>query len=139
MNLQVSTQLRIVTLPCFREKPFYVKLATFSTAQGTKNQIKAIADPKSTLKINRGHVGQFSKFCLCQQLFAFKRFCMETRLSNILKTTNATKFIKTILESTYKVVLGTYNLAATTPPFLLIRADEFYALFDIQIITFAVY
>ena len=39
---------------------------------------------------------------------------METRLSNILKTTNATKFIKTILESTYKVVLDTYNLAAPT-------------------------
>ena len=37
---------------------------------------------------------------------------METRLSNILKTTKATIFIKTILESTYKVVLGTYNLEA---------------------------
>ena len=33
---------------------------------------------------------------------------METRLSNILKITNATKFIKTILESTFKVVLGTF-------------------------------
>ena len=50
---------------------------------------------------------------------------METRLSNILKNTNAAKFIKTILESTYKVVLGTYNLAATTPPFFLLRAVEF--------------
>ena len=37
----------------------------------------------------------------------FKTFCMETRLHNILKTTNTAKFIKTILESTYKVVLGT--------------------------------
>ena len=35
---------------------------------------------------------------------------METRLSNILKTTNTTKFIKTILESTYKVVLGKYDV-----------------------------
>ena len=62
---------------------------------------------------------------LMQQLFAFKRFCMEMRLSNILKTTNATKFIKTILESTYKVVLGTYNLAAPTRPVFLLRAVEF--------------
>ena len=50
---------------------------------------------------------------------------METRLSNILKTTNATKFIKTILESTYKVVLGTYNLAAPVRPVFLLRAVEF--------------
>ena len=27
---------------------------------------------------------KFFKFCLCQQSFAFKRFCMETRLSNTL-------------------------------------------------------
>ena len=43
-----------------------------------------------------------------------KRFCMEATLYNILKTTNATKFIKTILKSTYEVVLATYNLAAPT-------------------------
>ena len=50
---------------------------------------------------------------------------METRLSNILKTTNATKFIKTILESTYKVELGTYNLAAPKRPVFLLRVFEF--------------
>ena len=55
----------------------------------------------------------------------FAYVSIEARLSNILKTTNATMFIKTILESTYKVVLGTYNLAATTPPFFLLRAVEF--------------
>ena len=38
-----------------------------------------------------------------QQLFAFKRFCKETRLSNILKTKNATKFIKTALERSCKL------------------------------------
>ena len=72
----------------------------------------------------RGHVEHFCKFCLCQQLFAFKLFCMETRLSNIFKTTNATKFIKTILERTYKVVLGKYNLAAPTRPVFLLRAVD---------------
>ena len=47
------------------------------------------------------------------------------RLSNILKTTNATKFIKTILESTYKAVLGTSNLAAQIQQVFLLRAAEF--------------
>ena len=56
---------------------------------------------------------------------AVKRFCMEKRLYNILKTANATKFIKTILESTYKVVLDTYNLAAPTQSVFLLRAVEF--------------
>ena len=50
---------------------------------------------------------------------------MEMRLSNILKTTNATKFIKTILESTYKVVLDAYNLTVPTRPVILLRAVEF--------------
>ena len=38
------------------------------------------------------------KFCLRQQLFAFKEFYMETSLSNISKTTNV-NFTKTILKS----------------------------------------
>ena len=50
---------------------------------------------------------------------------METRLSNILKTTNAKDFIETILERKYKVVLGTYNLAAPTRPIFLLGAVEF--------------
>ena len=36
----------------FREKPFYIKLTTFSTAQGTKNETKPIVDLKSTSKVN---------------------------------------------------------------------------------------
>ena len=50
---------------------------------------------------------------------------METRLRNILKTTNITKFIKTILKSTYKVLLGTYSLAVPTQPIFLLRAVDF--------------
>ena len=68
-----------------------------------------------------GYVGKFSEFCLYQQLLAFKRFCIETTLSDILKTKNATKFIKIILESTDKVLLSTYNLAAPTRPIFLGR------------------
>ena len=52
------------------------------------------------------YVGQFLQFSLCQQLFAFEHFRMETRLGNISKATNATEFVKTILESSNKVLLG---------------------------------
>ena len=41
------------------------------------------------------------KFCLHQQLFTFKEFCMENRLSNILKTINVTKLTKAILKGSY--------------------------------------
>ena len=54
-----------------------------------------------TFKIN---VRQCSKFCLRQQLFAFIEFCMEKRLSNIFKTTNATKLTKIIRKSFYRAL-----------------------------------
>ena len=72
-----------------------------------------------------GHVGQFSKFCLRQLLFAFKEFRMKTRLLNISKTTNATNFTKTILRSSYKVLLGRCNLTAPKRHIFLLRALEF--------------
>ena len=71
-------------------------------------------------------MGQFSKFCLCQQLFAFKDFCMETRLRNISKTRNDTDFNKTILESLYKVLLVTCNLTALKRPIFLLTTLEFW-------------
>ena len=95
-----------------------MKLTTFSTAKKTEFDTKLMTYSETK------YVEQFSKFCLCQQLFAFKELCMETRLRNILKTTNATKFIKSVLESSYKVLLGTYNLAAPTRLVLLLRALE---------------
>ena len=49
-----------------------------------------------------------SEVCLYYQLFKFKGLQKEMRLCNILKTRNATKFIKTILtrtrEKTGKIV-----------------------------------
>ena len=58
-------------------------------------------DSERTFKIK---VGKFSKFCLPQQLCSFKEFCMETRLSNIFKTTNVTNLTKVIQESSYRVL-----------------------------------
>ena len=114
MPLHVSTQLRIVTPPCFRENPFYGKLTTFSTAQETKIQIKPVADPKSTLKMN-----------MKSSKTVFRILLMSAIICNILKTTKARKFIQTIKESTYKVVLGTYNLVALTRSVFLSKAVEF--------------
>ena len=53
-------------------------------------------DSESTSKIKVRSVGKFWKYCLHQQLFAFKKFCTGTRLLNISKTTNVTDFINTI-------------------------------------------
>ena len=38
------------------------------------------------------------------KLFEFKEFCMETRLSNIFKTTDVTKLTKGIQRNSYKVL-----------------------------------
>ena len=115
------------TLNCSHKCPCIVThsyAASFSKKKicKTNNIFYSLENQKWDRTNSWGHFRQFSKFCLCQQLFAFKRFCMKTRLSNILKTTNATKFIKTILESTYKVVLGTYKFAAPTRLVFLLKA-----------------
>ena len=44
------------------------------------------------------YFGYFWTFCLRQQLFTSKDFCMKTILCNIFKTTNAKKLVKAILE-----------------------------------------
>ena len=64
---------------------------------------------------------------------------METRLSNILKTTKAAKFIKTIPENTYKVVLDTYNLVAPTWPISLLRAVSFKQLLTFRFLQLLLY
>ena len=50
------------------------------------------------------------------QIFAFKWFRMETRLLNISKNTKDENFIKTIIESSYKFLLGPYSLVAPIHP-----------------------
>ena len=67
----------------------------------------------------------FRNFWLRQQLFAFKEFRMKRRLHNISKTTNATNFIETILESSNKVLLGTCSSTAPKRPVFFLRALAF--------------
>ena len=82
-----------------------------------------------------GHVGQFSKFCLRQQLFPFKEFCMDTRLSNIFKTTNVKKLAKVVLESSFKVLQVISKQKTLKKPIYFLKAAEFWPTFDIQIDT----
>ena len=61
-------------------------------------------DSERTFKKREGWLEQFSKFCLRQQLFAFKEFYMERRFSNIFKTINVTNLTKVIHESYDRVL-----------------------------------
>ena len=48
------------------------------------------------------HVGQFLKFCLCQQLFA--RVLHGKKITNIFKLANVTKSTRAILKRSYGVL-----------------------------------
>ena len=92
MPLHVSTQVCIVTPPCFREKPFYVKLTTFSTAYGTKNQIKPIADPKSTLKINMGSPQTVLQILFMSAVICIQKILHENEIKQYLKNCKYQEF-----------------------------------------------
>ena len=86
---------------------------------------------KEHLKQKEGYVEQ--KFCLRQQLFAFKQFCMEARLPNIFKTTNVTNLTMVIQESPYRVLQVTSKYKTLKQPVYFLKAVEFCSTFDIQI------
>ena len=58
---------------------------------------------------------------------------METRLSNIFKTTNVTNLTKVILESSYRVLQVTSKWKTPKQLLYLLKAVEFWPTFDIQI------
>ena len=65
---------------------------------------------------------------------------METRLSNIFKTTKVTNLTKVILESSYRVLQVTCKWKALKQPVCFLEAVEFWPTFDIQIgITLAIF
>ena len=107
--LLVSAQLHIVMQPRFQEKSFYVKLTTFSVAEniefGTK--LKPYSESSSKTRL---------RSCWT---FAWKQ---EYVISQKLQMPD---FIKAILESSYKVLLGTCNLTTLKRPVFLLTALEF--------------
>ena len=65
---------------------------------------------------------------------------METRLSNIFKTTNVTNLTKVIQQSSYRVLQVTYKSKTLKQPVYFLKAVEFWPAFDIQVdITLAVF
>ena len=80
--------MKLKTFFILNIRDIYTKLSRFS----------------ESLKIKDRSRWTFLVIFLHQQLFASKDFSMETRLSNIFKTTNAMALTETILESTYTVV-----------------------------------
>ena len=84
------------------KRPFPPKIAIGPNPPPLLRILKNLQSPLNPGGIpTMSNVGQFLKFCLRQQLYAFKEFRMETRLLIISKTTTAKKFIKTILKSSY--------------------------------------
>ena len=64
---------------------------------------------------------------------------METRLSNIFRTTNVTNFAKVIQESVYRVLQATSKEKTLEQSVYFLKAVEFCPTFDIQIdITLAI-
>ena len=65
---------------------------------------------------------------------------METRLSNIFKTTNVANLEKVIQESPYRVLQVTSKSKTLKQPIYFLKAVEFCPTFDIQIdITLATF
>ena len=69
-----------------------------------------------TIKIKVTSRWTVFEICLRQQLFAFKEFCLEKRLSNIFKTLNETKLTKTTLQRSYRVLQVTSNWKTLKQP-----------------------
>ena len=109
---------------CFRENSFIVKLTTFSTAKETKSETKPV---------NVSERSRWTVFLvlLISAVICVKRLCMETRLFNTFKTTNATRLSKTTVESSLKVLSGTFSLNSLKQPVYNLRAIEFRATFNV--------
>ena len=84
-------------------------------------------------KINARFWKNIKNFCPRQQLFALKKFCMETRLSNIFKSQNVSNLTKVILESSYRVLQIKFKWKTLKEPVYVLKAFKFCFTFDIQI------
>ena len=96
-------------------------------------------DSERTFKIKVRSLEQLSKCYLRQQLFAFKEFCMETRLSNIFKTTKVTNLAKVFQESPYRILQVTFKYKTLKQSVYFLKAVEFCPTFNIQIDIFWLY
>ena len=90
---------------------------------------------------NKGKVtlGSFCNFVYVSNYLHLK-FCIETRFSNIFKTTNATNLTKVIQESSYIVLQVTCKKKELKHLVYFFKAVEFWPTFNIQIdITLSIF
>ena len=90
-------------------------------------------DSKRTFIISVNSSWTILKFLLTLAFKELKSFFMETRFSNIFKTTNVPKLIKAILESSYRVLQVTSKWKTLKQPVYFLRVIVFFSTFDIQI------
>ena len=65
---------------------------------------------------------------------------METRMSNIFKTTNIKNLTKVIQQNSYRVLQVTSKWKTLKQPVYFLKAVEFWPTFDIQVdITLAIF
>ena len=108
-NMLVSTFLKRYRVSAFKLKKRYgrknTKAGEWSIQKGgkLKKETKRMCNSESTSKIKVRLRWIFFK--IFQLLFAFKKSFMKARLYNIFKSKIATKFVKPIIESSYKVLL----------------------------------
>ena len=91
---------------------------------------------------NKGKVTlvSFQNFNYVSNYLHLKSFCMETRLSNIFKTTNVTNLTKVIQEISYRVLQVTFKQKHLKQPVYFLKAVEFCPTLDFQIdITLAIF
>ena len=98
-----------------------MKITIFFLARTIERWVKWMLILKG--RFSKSYVAQSSKFCLRQQLFAFNEFYMETRLSNIFKTTNVTNFTKAILKSSYRVLEVTFKWKTLKQPVYFFKSS----------------
>ena len=110
-----------------------MKLTTFSIAKKTKNETKPIRDSEGSPNMKVKSRWAFFQILPCQQLFAFKKYCMETKLYNIFKNKNTTNLTEPILKSSYKVLLEAVLYVTLRRPVYFLWAVEFLGAFNLQI------
>ena len=75
----------------------------------------------------------FQNFDYISKLCAFKEFCVETRLSNIFKTTNVTNSTKVIQQSSYSVLQVTSKWKTLKQLACFLKVVEFDLLFTFKL------
>ena len=123
--------VRIVALLRFPWKQVFVKLKTFSSAKKTKNEIKPMRDSESTSKIKVRPRKTFFEILLMSAVICIQKVFNRNEMYNIFKSKNATKLTKTIIESSYKVLLDKSSFVTVKQSMPFLWAVEFLATFNL--------